>query len=118
MAKFTITQIRDSVVDYTVPFWHESAVMVMRMPEENSLLVYLGPIHNELWLSIILAVPFMAFSLASVAVMRAAVYGGVAVLKKLSFLAYFNASVWFSYGALVQQGDIYITSSLNYCVFH
>ena len=45
VGKFTITQIRDSVIDYTDPYWHEAAVIVMRKPSEDHLLIYLGPFH-------------------------------------------------------------------------
>ena len=43
LAKFTVTSIRDQVIDYTTPFWHEPAVIVMKKPEGESMFVYFGP---------------------------------------------------------------------------
>ncbi len=63
MAKFTITAIRDTVIDYTAPFWYEPAVIVMKQPEENSLLVYLGPFKPEVWYLVISSIPFTALAL-------------------------------------------------------
>ena len=42
-AKFTVTEIRDTVIDFTTPFWHEPAVIVMKKPDDENLYTYLGP---------------------------------------------------------------------------
>ena len=44
-AKFTVTSIRDTVIDYTEPFWFEHAVIAMKKPTANNLLLYLAPLR-------------------------------------------------------------------------
>ena len=46
-AKFTITAIRDTVVDFGSPFWYEPTVIVMSKPKEDSLWIYAGPFTAE-----------------------------------------------------------------------
>ena len=43
VAKFTVTEIRDTVIDFATPFWHEPAVIVMKKPQDEHLYSYLGP---------------------------------------------------------------------------
>ncbi|KAI0233279.1 Glutamate receptor ionotropic, kainate 2 [Lamellibrachia satsuma] len=57
LGKFTITNIRDTVVDYTAPFWHESAQIVMKKPSNDALFLYLGPFRHDVWLCLLASVP-------------------------------------------------------------
>ena len=106
MAKFTITRLREAVIDFTVPFWHESCVMVMRKPDEKSSLIYLGPFRSEVWYSIFLAIPFIAVALTGLALLRARIHSNTVVFTRKQILRSLHRSVWFAYGALVQQGEV------------
>ncbi|KAK2152669.1 hypothetical protein LSH36_322g05030 [Paralvinella palmiformis] len=104
IAKFTITRLRESVIDFTVPFWHEPCVMVMRKPDEKSSLIYLGPFRDEVWYSIFLAIPVMAAAMTGVALLRTRIYSSQPILNSRGVLCGLHRSLWFAYGALVQQG--------------
>ena len=105
VAKFTVTSLRDTVIDYTVPFWHEPAVMVMRKPEENSMVIYLGPFQTNVWYATFLAIPVMGVAIAGVTLLRATIYHGKAVWNRANIFRSVYSSIWFTYGALVQQGN-------------
>ena len=102
MGKFTVTKIRDTVVDYTSPFWYESALIVMKEPTSDGLLLYLGPFRQDVWFLLLLSVPI------TTAIIAAANYGETHMeetgnapkLKTISGMCF-----WLVFGAIFQQGE-------------
>jgi hypothetical protein len=105
LGKFTITSIRDEVIDYTNPFWYEPAVIVQKRPSPNAMYTYVGPFRQEVWWSVIASVPFMGVVLAFV---RYAEERLVREGKTRGFTETARVSLWYSYGAMLQQGRLII----------
>ena len=101
LGKFTVTDIRDTVIDYTSPFWHEPALIVMKKPVSDALLLYLGPFQQEVWFCLLLSLPLMTIIIA---VMNYAEHhigetGNSPSLKTLCITCF-----WVIFGAMFQQG--------------
>lgn len=101
VGKFTISEDRDSVIDYTVPFWYEPAVIVQKKPSPQSLFIYTRPFRAELWLAVAMAV--LAISVCVTAINEANLH--MQNGKRYTRLLEEGASaLWYAYGAAVQQG--------------
>ncbi|KAI0233282.1 Glutamate receptor ionotropic, delta-2 [Lamellibrachia satsuma] len=102
LGKFTVTDIRDTVVDYTSPFWYEPALIVMKKPVSDALLLYLGPFQPEVWFCVLLSLPLMTFIIAIVnyAEHHIGETGNSPRLKTLCITCF-----WLIFGAMFQQGS-------------
>ena len=97
LGKFTVTDNRDSVIDYTAPYWHESGQILMMKPAARGLLLYSGPFRREVWLFLFLSVPIMTIILV------AANCGETHIGESARTLH--DMCLWLIFGAVFQQGD-------------
>ncbi|CAD5111301.1 DgyrCDS619 [Dimorphilus gyrociliatus] len=92
--KFTIGEARDTVIDFTKPFWQEDSVMVMKLPEPDNSTFFLTPFQWPIWLSIFALLPFTAFFLGLT----------VKWSRKLCTLRSFTRAFSLIVSSLLQQG--------------
>ena len=76
VAKFTVTEQRDAVIDYTYPFWQEPSGMIMRRPQRDYLTVYIGPFQADVWLALGLSLPLVGLALAAIVYVESTVVVG------------------------------------------
>ena len=97
---------REFYVDFPdVPFYLEFTTVVIRKPDPdaNTVAMFFRPFKLEVWMSILAAIP-----LAGVALMlNVRAYGGVLLpAQKRARLRNSFDALWFSCGALLQQGEM------------
>ena len=87
-----------------VPFYVEFTTVVLRKPDPdaNNVGLFVRPFKLEVWISILVAMP-----LAGVALMlNVRAYGGIsAPVQTRASLRNSVDALWFSCGALLQQGE-------------
>jgi len=105
LGKFTITNIRDTVVDYTAPFWHESALIVMKKPSQDALLLYLGPFRQDVWLCLLASVPLATVITAMVSYAESVLTKPEQTTRLRQF---FGPCFWLIFGAVFQQGHAFV----------
>lgn len=108
LGKFTITNIRDTVVDYTAPFWHESAQIVMKKPSNDALFLYLGPFRHDVWLCLLASVPITT-AVTAVTFYVESLLNQPSHEPKLR--QYFCPCFWLIFRALFQQGHAHFLTN-------
>ena len=105
VAALTRTLNREIYMDFVdVPFYIEFTTVALRKPDPdaNTVGMFLRPFKLEVWISILAAIP-----LAGVALMlNTRAYGGIVLMtQKPACLRNSFDALWFSCGALLQQGE-------------
>ena len=108
----TITAERETVVDFTIPYWEEPSGVLIRRPDEGSeVLKLLKPLQWSVWVTVILL-----FLLSS-----CVMYAYTVCTNRLSTrqrdrtMTSFRNCLWYSFSALVNQGNR--SSTLRFRVF-
>ena len=96
---------REIYMDFVdIPFYIEFTTVALRKPDPdaNTVGMFLRPFKFEVWISILAAIP-----LAGVAVvLNTRAYGGIVLTtQKRTCLRNSFDALWFSCGALLQQGE-------------
>ena len=55
-AALTINDARETVVDFTAPYWEEPSVVLLRKPSDRKYLYFTKPFQGVVWLLILLTV--------------------------------------------------------------
>jgi len=99
-AALTITAERETVVDFSFPYWEEPSGVLIRRPAEGSkLLNLLKPLQWSVWLTVIVEV-----LLASVVIYACtACANHLAARQRDTTMTSFENCLWYSFGALVNQ---------------
>ena len=97
--------MRERYMDFVeVPFYLEFTTVVLRKPDPDSSTVgmFFRPFKFEVWMSILAAIPLAGVAL----ILNVRAYGGMLqpAQKRACLRSSFDA-LWFSCGALLQQGE-------------
>ena len=115
VAALTITERREMVVDFTVPYMYYAKEMIMKKTSSNAtvnLLQFANPFHSDVWIATL--VGFVTVSAAVFVINYFSPYGykddnGRGTSGEFSF---FN-SVWFVLACMLQQGGDNTPKSLS-----
>ena len=96
---------REKYMDFNeIPFYIEFTTVVIRTPhpDANTVGLFIRPFKLEVWISILAAIPLAGLAL----MVNVRAYGGISppVQKQARLLNSVDA-LWFSCGALLQQGE-------------
>ena len=103
----TVTESREKVVDFSVPFMYYTEEMLLKKTSSNGrtvdLLQFMNPFHNDIWLATL--VTLVIISVAVFVINYFSPYGykdenGRGTSEEFSF----SNSVWFALGCMLQQG--------------
>ncbi|KAI0233745.1 hypothetical protein LSAT2_016012, partial [Lamellibrachia satsuma] len=100
VAKFTVTEQRAKVIDYSYPFWQEPSAMIMRRPHRDYLTVYIGPFHADVWLVLSLSLPLVGLALAAIIYLESAVVGS----ERVDVTKTVMETMWVVFHMYFQQG--------------
>ncbi|KAI3384627.1 hypothetical protein SNEBB_010827 [Seison nebaliae] len=115
----TINYERAKVVDFTAPFMSVGIGMLFKRPkrEKPGLFSFLSPLSNEVWAYIVIG--WLGISIVVFIIARVSPYEwyeeeacGAPLDSPDNDLGSFN-SLWFSFGALMQQGSEYIPRAIS-----
>ena len=107
VADLTITESREKVVDFTVPFMYYTEDILMKKTSSNNdeidLLQFMNPFHSDVWFATL--VSLVVISVAVFVINYFSPYGykgenGRGTSEKFSF----SNSVWFALACMLQQG--------------
>ena len=107
VADLTITESREKVVDFTVPYMYYTEDILMKKPSskngEIDLLQFMNPFHRNVWFATLASL--VTISIAVFVINYYSPYGykdenGRGTSEEFSF---FN-SVWFALACMLQQG--------------
>lgn len=107
VAALTITERRDKVVDFSVPYMYYTEEMLLKKTSsigKIDLLQFLNPFENYVWFAIVASLMVISFTLFAInyfSPYRCTDDTGKATSEEFSF---FN-SVWFALASLLQQGS-------------
>ena len=115
ISALTITERREEVVDFSVPFMHFTSGILLRKAsskEKIDLFQFLAPFDNQVWFATLASL--VIISIAVFVINFYSPYGykdnnGRGTSKEFSF---FN-SVWFSLACMLQQGGDNTPRSLS-----
>jgi ionotropic glutamate receptor len=106
IAPLTITHTRERVVDFTKPFMSTGISIMIKRPEKQKPYVFsfMAPLGNNVWLCILLG--FLAVSIILFLIGRFSPYElKLADANRNQDTFTLNNTLWFSLGALMQQGS-------------
>ena len=100
-AAVTITADRETVVDFSFPYWEEPSGILIRRPGEGSkLLTLLKPLQWSVWATVICEV-----ILASVAIYACTIFANRVIVRRTdTIMAVFHNCLWYCFGVLTNQG--------------
>jgi len=121
IAPLTINKERERVVDFTKPFMKIGISIMIKKPDKQKpgVFSFMSPLSNRVWICVMIA--FIAVSLVLFFVGRWSPFEWHAIgLNKdqettNSFT--FSNTLWFSLGALMQQGSDIFPRLVKACVF-
>ena len=100
-AALTITADRETVIDFSFPYWEEPSGILIRRPGEGSkLLTLLTPLRWSVWATVISEV-----MLASVAIYACTVFANRVIMRRRdTIMAAFHNCLWYCFGVMTNQG--------------
>ncbi|XP_013392184.1 glutamate receptor 4 [Lingula anatina] len=118
IAPLTIKSMRERVVDFSKPFMRTGISVMIKKPEKQKpgVFSFMDPLDREIWMSITFA--FVGVSIVMFLVSRISPYEWNIVKNNGDGMKLKNAftlknSMWFSFGALMQQGTDDCPSSVS-----
>ncbi|KAK3586165.1 hypothetical protein CHS0354_029357 [Potamilus streckersoni] len=115
IAALTITEAREKVVDFTKPFMNAGISLMIKKPENEKpgLLSFMKPLSYKIWLCIIMG--FLGVSLIFYMVGRLSPYEWQRLGSESEPSDSYSLpnTLWFSLGALMQQGPDMFPRSLS-----
>ena len=107
LAGLTVTEVREKVVDFSVPFMHYTDDILLKRRSSNEDTTFnaqfMHPFHDDVWVATL--VTLMVISVSTFALNYFSPYGykdknGKGTSEDFSFIN----SVWFTWSCMLQQG--------------
>ena len=108
---------RSEMVGFTIPIFSESVAILSRAPRiQRSPFIFLRPFNNDLWLALLGIAPLVAIALYCIDQQAVKIEntrnqppgGGININTTNERPIPFGESLWFTYGALLNQGGAHV----------
>jgi len=115
VAAMTITEAREKVVDFTIPYmFYTEDILLKKLSskEKSDLLQFLNPFHNQVWYCTLATLVIVSIAVFMINYFSPYGYKGENGRGTSEEFTFFN-SVWFTLACMLQQGGDNTPRSLS-----